>query len=266
MRLNLYFLLFSLFTAGHCLAQTSLATIESEMVLVEGGSMDIQGRLVTLPSFYCSKFEVTQRLFEEVMGYNMVTKPSVSINPLKPVEYHDTDEFFYLDYMVFCNELNKVKGLPIRYYKDPELKIPVDKADLNKRFNSYEDYGSNGYRLPIAVEWEYAARGGTKSLGYTYSGSNNLYEVAWVHTNGLGVIQFVGLLKPNELGIYDMAGNVAELIFDTKKREYFECDQIWDGGGEANYYGGCSVRFEASLDCMITPDGIFGLRLFKDIN
>jgi len=64
-------LLFVLFCGTVSLqGQTSLAALESEMVLVEGGSMDIQGRLVTLPSFYCSKFEVTQRLWEEVMGFN----------------------------------------------------------------------------------------------------------------------------------------------------------------------------------------------------
>jgi formylglycine-generating enzyme required for sulfatase activity len=70
--------------------------------------------------------------------------------------------------------------------------------------------GANGYRLPTFEEWEYLARGGSKTKGFIYAGSNDPYEVSWNKENSDGMTHEVGLKKPNELGLYDMSGNVNE--------------------------------------------------------
>ena len=73
---------------------------------------------------------------------------------------------------------------------------------------------ANGYRIPSEDEWNFAYKGGIKSKNFKFAGSDNLDEVAWCKTNHDGNFHEVGLLKPNELGIYDMEGNVAEWTWD----------------------------------------------------
>ena len=128
------------------------------------------------------KYEVTQALWQSVMGYNPSTFKGCNECPVEEVSPVQVDSFI--------QKLNKLTG--------------------------------KKYRLPTEAEWEYAALGGNKTQGYKYAGSNDLNEVAWDKYNADNKTHPVGLKKPNELGLYDMSGNAWELCSDWYDEDYYK--------------------------------------------
>ena len=136
---------------------------------------ELKHEVTLTDDYYMGKYEVTQALWQAVMGSN----PSRSKGDNLPVE-----NVSWNDCQKFIRKLNSMTG--------------------------------RKFRLPTEAEWEYAARGGKKSRGYQYGGSSNISDVAWYDGNSYKKPFAVGTKQPNELGIYDMTGNVYEWCQDWK--------------------------------------------------
>ncbi len=222
------------------------APLFCEMVFVEGGIFTMgtsseqdddaevyekPAHQVTVSSFYIGKYEVTQAQWVAIMDSN----PSSFKGGDRPVENVSWD-----DIQEFLRKLNAQAG------------------------------GRYRYRLPTEAEWEYAARGGNQSRGYKYSGSNDPDRVAWYEDNSGSQTHPVGRKSPNELGIYDMPGNVWEWCQDwyeaypsaaqTDPADFSRSFRVLRGGS----WGDRAWRCRVSLRSFSTPDyrsGYGGFRL-----
>lgn len=223
--------------------------VEFNMVKVEGGTFHMGAteehgsdayfdetpvHSVTLSDYYIGQTEVTQELWQAVMGSNPSWDKGNNQRPVESVSWEDCQEFI--------KKLNRLTG--------------------------------KSFRLPTEAEWEFAARGGRKSRGYKYSGSNTVDNVAWYWDNSGGETHAVATKQANELGLYDMSGNVWEWCSDWYG-DYQSSAQTNPKGpseGDLRVSRGCSwccsarfARVSSRLDLAPSSKyGYFGLRLAMD--
>jgi len=178
---------------------TTTAQTYPEMILVEGGTFTMGDEWmlgnedeqpthnVTLKSYKIGKTEVTvkqYRAFCNATGQSMPEAPDWGWQDNHPIL-----RISWYDAVAYCDWLSEKQG--------------------------------SIYRLPTEAEWEYAARGGQKSNGYKYSGSQSAYTVGWIRDNSNNRTHVVAQKKSNELGLYDMTGNAREWCADWYDSDYY---------------------------------------------
>lgn len=185
-------------------AKKKARTEAIEMILVSRGTFTMgsndeddekPSHSVSLSDYYIGKYEVSQKLWRDIMGSDPVDLKfkGCDLCPVEGVSWNDVQNFI--------QKLNKKTGL--------------------------------NYRLPTEAEWEYAARGGNQSKGYLYSGGMNPGDVAWCSENSDRKTQAVGQKKPNELGLFDMSGNISEWCSDWYDKKYYKTSPNSDPAGPA---------------------------------
>jgi len=211
---------------------------------------------VNLSTYYIGRYEVTQAQHMAVMG---TSESYGGPFPDKPV-----DHISWLKTIAYCNNRSFQEGLtPCYSYgdygADPDLWLQGWWGYSHLDYLITCDWNANGYRLPTEMEWMYAAIGGFSSNGYTYSGSNDIDQVAWYADNSGGSTHTVGTREGNELEIHDMSGNIREWCWDSWLSDYPAGEftdptgpattwtRVKRGGSYSHTASNCTVQFRSHM-------------------
>jgi formylglycine-generating enzyme required for sulfatase activity len=226
--------------------------LTSGIVLVNGGTLPSTSALgaVSVPSFSIGKTEVLWREWKEVQiwaaanGYTDLGYTGTGLG-----ENHPVTNVNWYDALKWCNARSQMEGrTPVYSLSGTVYKTGQGVPTVAST--------ANGYRLPTEAEWEFAARGGTQSKGYIYSGTHDLHAAGWYAENSGRTVHEAGSKIANELGLFDMSGNVSEWCFSPWQSVSSGPARSFRGGGKGSPAEGCAVATRASLDPAVRHLGV----------